>query len=435
MIQRARWRIHQFLERHLPEQRLFLRSGDETRFLRLSPGLQAGMLAGGAALILWSAVATAILAMDAVGGADLRDVAARDRSLYQQRLNDMAAERDARAAEAGRAQERFYAALHEVSAQQSLLLDLEARERELAAGLAALRATLAETMAERDAARAALAAAESADGQRGETAALAGLVLDTLRDTAVDRDDAAAESRALRAEVDALKTRLRRQTEQTDRVLARLEDAISVSMEPLDAVFRRVGLDPDAILGDVRAGYGGQGGPFNPITMTSKTPEFDALAARADGLLEGLDRINLYRIAVQRVPIAMPLHSSYRLTSPFGYRRHPVSGRSDMHEGVDMAGRYGTPIHATADGTVIHAGWQSGYGRLVKIRHANGFETRYGHLSQIRVSVGERVSQGDVIGDMGNTGRSTGTHLHYEVRIGGRPVNPLEFIRAGQDVL
>jgi murein DD-endopeptidase MepM/ murein hydrolase activator NlpD len=105
-----------------------------------------------------------------------------------------------------------------------------------------------------------------------------------------------------------------------------------------------------------------------------------------------------------------------------------------MHEGHDWAGATGTPIHATADGVVVHAGRQSGYGNLVKIKHDFGFETRYAHLSRIRVNVGERVSRGERIGDMGNTGRSTGTHLHYEIRIGGAAINPMKYIKAARDV-
>jgi len=105
-----------------------------------------------------------------------------------------------------------------------------------------------------------------------------------------------------------------------------------------------------------------------------------------------------------------------------------------MHEGTDFAASYGTPIYATADGVVIHAGWQSGYGKLVKIQHEFGIETRYAHQSEIRVKVGQRVSRGEQIGAMGSTGRSTGTHLHYEVRVGGQAVNPMTYIKAAQDV-
>jgi murein DD-endopeptidase MepM/ murein hydrolase activator NlpD len=105
-----------------------------------------------------------------------------------------------------------------------------------------------------------------------------------------------------------------------------------------------------------------------------------------------------------------------------------------MHNGTDFAAPHGTPIFATADGVVVHAEWLSGYGRLVKIQHEFGIETRYAHMSKIRVKKGQRVSRGQRIGDMGNTGRSTGTHLHYEVRVGGRPVNPMIYIKAANDV-
>jgi len=115
-------------------------------------------------------------------------------------------------------------------------------------------------------------------------------------------------------------------------------------------------------------------------------------------------------------------------------RTDPINGTHRMHDGEDMAGAYGSPIYAPADGTVVYAGWMSGYGRLIEIRHGFGIHTRYGHLSQIRVHVGERVSRGQRIGDMGNSGRSTGTHLHYEVRVDGKPVNPMIFIRAANNV-
>jgi len=105
-----------------------------------------------------------------------------------------------------------------------------------------------------------------------------------------------------------------------------------------------------------------------------------------------------------------------------------------MHAGTDFAAPQGTPIYATADGVVTHADWLSGYGRLIKIKHDFGIETRYAHLSQIRVTPGQRVSRGERIGDMGNSGRSTGSHLHYEVRVGDEPVNPMIFIKAANNV-
>ena len=141
-----------------------------------------------------------------------------------------------------------------------------------------------------------------------------------------------------------------------------------------------------------------------------------------------LDRMNLMRIAVEKIPYAMPLTSSYRFTSPFGRRW----GR--LHAGVDLAAPTGTPIYATADGVVIDAGRESGYGNVVRIQHEFGFETVYAHQSKIRVKVGQQVSRGVQIGAMGSTGRSTGSHLHYEVRVNGQPVNPMTYLEAAKDV-
>jgi murein DD-endopeptidase MepM/ murein hydrolase activator NlpD len=165
-----------------------------------------------------------------------------------------------------------------------------------------------------------------------------------------------------------------------------------------------------------------------PLNFATKGGELTSEALRTNRLLDQLDQLNVYRIAAETAPFANPLQSSFRYTSGFGMRW----GR--MHKGTDFAAPYGTPIHVTAEGTVTHAGWQSGYGRLIKVRHANGIETRYAHLAKIRVKVGQKVSRGAVIGDMGNSGRSTGTHLHYEVRVNGRAINPMTFIKAGQDV-
>jgi murein DD-endopeptidase MepM/ murein hydrolase activator NlpD len=155
---------------------------------------------------------------------------------------------------------------------------------------------------------------------------------------------------------------------------------------------------------------------------------------RANRLIDQMDRLNLYRIAAQKAPFAIPVKQAFRFTSGFGYRRDPKTGGGRMHKGVDFAGPVGTPLYATADGVVTHAGWSSGYGRLVKIQHEFGIETRYGHLSKLNVTVGQRVSRGERIGDMGASGRVTGPHLHYEVRVGGEAVNPMIYIKAANDV-
>lgn len=117
-----------------------------------------------------------------------------------------------------------------------------------------------------------------------------------------------------------------------------------------------------------------------------------------------------------------------RLMAGFGTRSDPFSGEGEMHTGVDISAPQGTPVHATADGIVIHAGWNGGYGRCVIVDHGDGFQTWYAHLSRLDVIEGQEIRQGETLGAVGTTGRSTGAHLHYEVRIGNTPVNPYRFL-------
>jgi murein DD-endopeptidase MepM/ murein hydrolase activator NlpD len=243
-----------------------------------------------------------------------------------------------------------------------------------------------------------------------------------------------AETLAARDQIAALELEQAALQARNDAIFAKLEEAVTVSMEPLDKMFRSAGLDPDDLISAVRKGYSGQGGPLAPISVSTSGGALTGDELRANAVLKELEEMNLYRMAAFRVPLGMPVQSSVRFTSDFGGRNDPLGRGFRMHEGQDLAGDYGTAIFATADGVVTYAGWESGYGRLIKVQHAFGIETRYAHLSQIRVEVGQRVSRGDRIGDMGNSGRSTGTHLHYEVRIGGGAVNPMKFIKAASDV-
>ncbi|MDB5669911.1 MAG: family metallopeptidase [Alphaproteobacteria bacterium] len=130
------------------------------------------------------------------------------------------------------------------------------------------------------------------------------------------------------------------------------------------------------------------------------------------------------------IPSAEPVHGT-SFTSGFGVRTDPFRGRAAMHPGIDLAGPIGSPIYATADGTVDRAEWNSGgYGNLVEIDHGHGIQTRYGHLTRYIVAAGQKVKRGDLIAYMGSTGRSTGSHLHYEVRIDGQAVNPVPFLQS-----
>ena len=440
MRKRLAIRGHALLERHFPERRLFLRSEDETRFIRLKPGTQLIAFAGSAALVAWTIIATAILLMDTIGAGNYRDQALRDQQTYQASLNAMAVERDLREEEALAAQDRFSSALARVSDMQTELLRSEARRRELETGIDVIQVNLRRTLKERDTARAELTALTdpAAEGQGAALPAEAEETLNflsaALSDTAEQRDQTERNAQDALLQADEMAQRIALMEDQNDAIFRQLEDAMQVSVEPLDKMFRAAGMNPDSILDQVRSGYSGQGGPMTPISFSTMGEMPNPDADRANAILEELDQLNLYRIAASKAPFATPVKSSFRFTSGYGRRRDPKTGGIRSHLGVDLAAPVGTPLYATADGTVVFAGWSSGYGRLVKIQHAFGIETRYAHMSRISVKVGQKVSRADRIGDMGASGRVTGPHVHYEVRVNGTPVNPMTYIKAAKNV-
>ncbi|RNF36286.1 M23 family metallopeptidase [Paracoccus methylarcula] len=425
--------LNSSLERWLPEKRLFLRSDDATRFLRLRPLTQLMGLGGGALIFGWTLVASSILVIDAVSSGSSDEQMGRTQTAFEERLEQLSAERDARAAEAVAAQNRFAVALEQVSEMQSQLLESEEQRRELETGLKVVQSNLRDAISERNSAKEQVQVAngdEVNDQERsGEISVALDILSGELRNTADARSE--AQRRADEAQLAAEQLRVERDqiVAQNDAILTQLEDAVTISVEPLDKVFRSVGMDPEEVLSTIRKGYSGQGGPLNPISYsTSGNASLSKGETKAKQVVVTLDEMNTYRIAIEKLPLAMPVKSSFRYTSGFGRRW----GR--MHEGVDMAGPSGTPVYATGDGVVSFAGRQSGYGNLIKVTHELGTETRYAHLSRIRVKQGQRVSQGELIGDMGNTGRSTGPHLHYEVHMNGRAVDPMRFIKAASNV-
>lgn len=437
-------RTHAFLERWFPEKRLFLRSDNDTRFIRLRPHTQLLAFSGSALLVAWATIATAILLMDSIGSGNFREQAKRDQRMYEERLNVLAHQRDLRFSEAHAAQERFNSALQQISVMQSQLLESENRRRELETGIEVIQTTLRRTMHERDAARTELATlkSEGAEDTGNGVLASAGQAAEgtldmlsmALAQTAAERDRIEADAQDALLQADELTLKLKLMQDQNDQIFRQLEEAMAISVKPLDKMFRAAGMNTDSLISQVRQGYSGQGGPLTPISFSTKG-EMPAYGTdRANRLLDQMDRLNLYRIAAEAAPFAIPVKAGYRFTSGFGYRRDPKTGGRRLHKGVDFAGPVGTPLYATADGVVTHAGWSSGYGRLVKIQHQFGIETRYAHMSRLSVKVGQRVSRGERIGDMGASGRVTGPHLHYEVRVGGKAVNPMIYIKAANDV-
>ncbi|WBU63369.1 DUF5930 domain-containing protein [Paracoccus aerodenitrificans] len=406
------------LARVFSEKRVFLRSEASTRVIHLRPATQLGLLGGTALLVGWAIISGALLAYEHIGGGDNRSAGAQ--SAYESRLTALAEERDARASEAKEAQLRFAVALDQVSKYQAELLATQQQKQELEAGLDAMQERLGSALA-------ALPKASETSAPEHELALT--VLNDKLRATAEARDEAAETARIAQAEAAAVKAEQEQLLTRNDELFTQIEDALAASVVPFQEMFDNIGLNTEELLAQVDQGYTGQGGPLNEATVsTSGNAAISRTEARADEIIVSLDTVNRYRIASSKLPLTMPVQSAFRFTSGFGARW----GR--MHKGIDLAGPIGTPVLATADGVVTFAGRQSGYGNFIKIEHALGTETRFAHLSKIRVKVGQKVSRGAQIGDMGNTGRSTGPHLHYEVRVNGEAVNPMSFIKAAQNV-
>ncbi|WP_303728789.1 DUF5930 domain-containing protein [Paracoccus solventivorans] len=377
----------------------------------------------------WAMAATSILALDALGVSGSGPQAAAT-TATQQQLAELIAQRDARAAEAASAQSRFTAALDQLSAMQTQLLTSEEKRRELESGIGAIQASLHDALARNADADRRLAAADTqAPGSDEDLSVALDILsgeLETIAARSAEADQRATEAvrtaEALELERDEI---LRRNEE----IFAQLEAAVEQSVKPLDDMIKKVGVDSDRLLATVRKGYGGTGGPLTPMGYSTRgNAAITENEARAQEVMVSLGKFDNYRIAVSKLPLAMPVKSAFRFSSHYGARW----GR--QHQGIDLAAPVGTPVFATGDGVVVFAGWQRGYGNLIKIKHELGTETRYAHLSKIRVKQGQKVSRNTLIGDIGNTGRSTGPHLHYEVRVDGKAVNPMSFIKAAQNV-
>lgn len=240
--------------------------------------------------------------------------------------------------------------------------------------------------------------------------------------------DSAAETGATVKKVSALIPQARGLAEVEARQLAfaeRLTRFADARARRAEAAMRKLNLDPTVLSRETQQAMGG---PFDAILNA------DDIDPRFERLGLSLARMAVLERAMDGIPQVVPA-TAQNITSGFGYRRDPFNGRGAMHAGIDFKGAVGSPIFAAAEGRVTFAGWQSGYGQAIEITHGNGMLTRYAHLSRIGVRVGQAVAAGTTIGGLGNTGRSTGPHLHFEVRINDRAVNPRPFLEAAPDVL
>ena len=440
-------RVRDLLERHLPEREVYVRSQGSVRYLTLSSQMQ--LIGGAAAVVL---VAWALYA--AIGSA----VTGSSAAYHDQALTEMREAYDSRVlrlqdryqrlqAELDDSERRFDEVMNQISSKHGQLENKAGVELALQGRLEASRRRLREVTAQRDETltkleefrlralemeRKLAAAQREADRRR---ASLDDFVA-TLDETVGERDQARTKVRTLSRDVSTMTRQIEDIRKHQSQVMAQLGEATEASIGELEKILKRAGVNVDKLVKEIERTYSGEGGPFIPIVYRTPPaargfPTNQKAVAKA---LDKLQRINSMKIALERLPLARPLRDPYRFTSGFGPRRHPVTQRWTAHHGVDLAAPRGTPIYSPVGGVVTYAAQQRGYGKVVKVRHALGYETVYAHMSKIRVKKGETVKRGAIVGDVGSTGRSTGNHLHYEIRRYRKPLNPVRYFKAGDHV-
>jgi murein DD-endopeptidase MepM/ murein hydrolase activator NlpD len=223
-----------------------------------------------------------------------------------------------------------------------------------------------------------------------------------------------------------------------------LEERTVAEIERIEKALKRTGQKFDPMVNSFMIanapdtnGVAGQGGPFigmqHEDLENTNLEDADIFFQRAFRISERLQKLAALNDTITALPITRPVNI-FRVSSGYGPRHDPMLNRIGMHAGIDFAGRKGTPVVATAAGKVIKSGYGSGYGNMVQIDHGNGYMSTYAHLSKRNVKKGQSIKRGEKIGAVGNTGRSTGPHLHYEIRYKGGALNPMKFLEAGRYV-
>jgi len=424
--------IGKFWSNYFPNRQLLLKTGSDTKFITLSSSTQAIIIFAVFIFVGWSLFSSLIFTFKALNLGAKEEYFDRSNVNYEDRIEQISDEKYSYFQRVKDAEAKLREALEAIEDFQVEITKAQIREEELQSGILILQGLIKQTKNNN------LIGLEEQKNRFNNVTALQqentidtlpriSILMSLLEETVKERDDIKAKLAKALEKVDQLSYEADLSQQNNEQIFRQIEEALVISVKPLEKMFKSVGLDLNSLLNVIRNTYSGYGGPNLPISklpIDSLTKNEKLAAKMVDQILE----LGAWRIAVQKIPFAHPLNETFQYTSGFGPRW------GTMHYGTDMAAKHGSAILATADGVINFAGWEKGYGKLIKIKHDFGYETRYAHLSKINVSVGQRISQGDRIGKMGNTGRSTGTHLHYEIRRNGKPINPMKYIRARQNV-
>ena len=408
-------RARAFFDRIFPERQIYHRSGGSVRYVSLSPGKQALLALGAVGLVGWVVYATGATLLEGPQAASSNAEVERERAKYDRWLNESRAQAAAAQAVLEERTQQFNRATSDFEQRHEVLRSL----LEYAGGA---NVTATARPIERDGAR---------------------IIMAASIDEAEPRQSRALAAEPYQVTTVGFRARAERLAADQEHTLAELEDQVVERTEQVRGVLRLTGVSMTAFTGpesgaESGAAAGGEmGGPLVPQDLIAYLRDSDLNPAFAQRVAQVAARVNESRrlqVIAAATPLAAPVAVDYRETSGFGHRIDPFTGRPADHSGLDLAAFARAPVVATSPGLVTFAGTKSGYGYTVEVDHGHGFKTRYAHLRDFQVTAGERVAIGQRIGSMGSTGRSTATHLHYEVLFRGRAVNPVGFLRAGRHV-
>jgi len=261
-------------------------------------------------------------------------------------------------------------------------------------------------------------------------AQIAGLSLSLGREIEIG-GELAQQREALERRVDGQRQRLRRLREAHEGVIKRFSELAMTRADAVEAIIAVTGLDAEKLLASIENSSVGTGGPLIPMDESASGLEPSAgLTASLAGLNDQWGRLFALQEVRRILPLTPPL-GQFWISSAYGERKDPFTGQKSHHAGVDLVAPLGSGIRATAPGRVVFAGKRDGYGRTIEIDHGHGITTRFAHLSKVLVEDGQQVERGQKIGTLGNSGRSSGPHLHYEIRSWDQTLNPIKFMEAG----
>ncbi len=431
--QRPDWRKRagDVIDRLFPERQIHLRTEGRVAFVRLTQRLQVTAAALLVAFLGWTAYASITYVRHDAVLAGKETQISNARAAYRSLLEEVSDY-----------QRKFTNLTRDLEDNHALMLGLVEKNAALQQNLTSVSKQLTMTQSEREQI---VDARERLKNKLGDIEekmrqmssknfSLSDNLQSVERDlqTALsERNQALFEGTRMNRRIKELEGRLTELEETESLAVQRLTESTINYIDTMEKVVNIAGLDLNGLIASEMRGKGGQGGPF----IATKPDDLPAKKLRTNlvALDSHLGRWEALQAVMQKMPLTTPL-SSFYITSGYGKRRDPLNNRWAAHYGIDLGSTFKASVYATAPGVVTFAGWHGNYGKLIEIDHGSGLKTRYGHLHKFFVKKGEKVEFHKVIGQLGNTGRSTGAHLHYEIVYKGRTKNPMNFIRAGRYV-